>query len=524
MNVDHVPPRRRSRPLSLWIFLGNAIVLACVMLLFGIRHVSKVGLSNDGLQFLQSTPGWGAQRYAHVQPHVQQEGLSFRRPIGTILKPTEFGEIAMSDGSRVRSALNNHSIHRTWNRVESKLREKRKRGVLETKMRSNSSFLTISELELATTNDSVPHPCSNFSGVLHIKSGDRGAAAGTMFFQYVINQLIYAEMYNLMPFIHLDKNSSHVFDDDVHGVGGGLNLTIPCELVVSVQRDETIPDGGSWPGLPRSCENSMKQKKKLWFRGTGVWNHYLEPVSAFDPNHRECQNLPYVTLPYDQLTPGIHVYAPWAVRSWEYRMLPSYLQHNRTQRTGLHDWYLPQRLRGHRIVTKYYRFRSHLQVAAKELVPDGTQCLAVHIRHSDKGGLARTKIPVNSFSPYVDAYIQNGGDKVYLATDSSSVVTSIQALWKSAMLIIQSGIVRSDSFNPVFQRGNHNRTNTEVLVDILAMSRCQFLIHGFSAVSESAFYLNPNLHNRSIDLEDPGHSSASEFGQLVKEELSNVVL
>ena len=35
-------------------------------------------------------------------------------------------------------------------------------------------------------------------------------------------------------------------------------------------------------------------------------------------------------------------------------------------------------------------------------------------------------------------------------------------------------------------RDGHHRTNTEVLVDILAMAKCNWFLHGLSAVSETA--------------------------------------
>jgi hypothetical protein len=70
------------------------------------------------------------------------------------------------------------------------------------------------------------------------------------------------------------------------------------------------------------------------------------------------------------------------------------------------------------------------------------------------------------FSPYVDAYLQNGGgDKVYLATDSSNVVERVQKEWPHVTIVVQGGIVRSAVFKPVFRQGSHNRTNTEVLAE-----------------------------------------------------------
>ena len=43
--------------------------------------------------------------------------------------------------------------------------------------------------------------------------------------------------------------------------------------------------------------------------------------------------------------------------------------------------------------------------------------------------------------------------------------------------------------------------NEEVLVDIYALSRADFLLHTASAVAEAAIYLRPALHNASVHLE-----------------------
>lgn len=364
------------------------------------------------------------------------------------------------------------------------------------------------------------HPCANYDAFFHIQSGDQGAAAGTLFFQYMINQLIYADMHNLMPFIHLNNVTFNVYDENVHGVGDGLNLTIlGDQLDVPLVWSQVTHQGytGNWPGKPVAKKLPLQEKgvKTLWFRGTGVWNHYFEPVSEYDPNNVICQKLPYVELNYEHLNPAIQFYAPWAVRSWEYLFVPPNLLHNQSSPTGLHDWYGPQRSRAHDIVKKYFTVKPHLKQAAEALVPNGTNCLAVHIRHSDKSGKARRRIRHQDFLPYINAYLQNGGEQVYLATDSSSILERVQAEWSHVKLIAQSGIVRSAVFKPVFHQGSHDRTNREVLIEILAMSKCQFMIHGFSAVSESTHYMNPSLHNRSVDLEDPNHMNATEFGALV---------
>jgi hypothetical protein len=382
--------------------------------------------------------------------------------------------------------------------------------------------------------------CAPYKAVLHIASGDQGAAAGTLFFQYMVNQLIYADMHNLMPWIHLNNITQWVYDEDIHGIGSLSFLLMDGWKVPWVEGPGGSNLTGAWPGVPflkpiKSWEASDGSivfegglKPHRWhFQGQGVWNDYFEPVSNFNPNDPSCQKLGLIQLDYYHLNPGIQFYAPFAVRSWEYHFLPSYLQSNFTQGNTLHNWYGDMRERAHNIVNKYFKFKPNLVHSSYQILPNGTQCLGLHIRHSDKSGLARRKLPVQDFLPYMEEYIKRGGGKIYLATDSSKVVQDFHTLTNMGLdwlkgddiLIVQNGIVRSDIFKPVFKIGKHHQTNTEVLIDILSLSRCQFLVHGFSAVSESAIYLNLKLHNNSVDLEDSKHITPQEFGDLVEKEM-----
>ena len=41
----------------------------------------------------------------------------------------------------------------------------------------------------------------------------------------------------------------------------------------------------------------------------------------------------------------------------------------------------------------------------------------------------------------------------------------------------------------------------DVLLDLSLMARCNYFLHGASAVAEATHYTNPHLHRRSVDLE-----------------------
>jgi hypothetical protein len=60
----------------------------------------------------------------------------------------------------------------------------------------------------------------------------------------------------------------------------------------------------------------------------------------------------------------------------------------------------------------------------------------------------------------------------------------------------------------------HHRVNAEVLVDILALSRCSLLLHSYSAVAEASLYLNPS--QLSVNLEDPNVKSSAQFETLAR--------
>jgi hypothetical protein len=367
------------------------------------------------------------------------------------------------------------------------------------------------------------HACDGYKGVLLIQSGDQGAAAGTAFFQYVINQVIFAERYGYLPWIHFNNVSQHVYDPVVHG-GGNTSVRGKKGMVISWSQvrapNRTRLEGMAYPSSPYLANGTLKDDHTT-VSGTGVWSHYFRPISDLRKGDKSCESLPIISMSYEQLK-KMHLYAPWAVRTWHYvDMPPHYFAEAKNQ--TLQQWFAPMRQKAHEIVNKYYRFQPHIIKTVDRILPKNETCMGLHIRHSDKWG-ARRQIPEKEFLPYVKAFIQSGGKTIYLATDSQNVIDTVRTKWPSWVrkYIKTQGddsVVRSTYQKPVFKIGEHHRTNTEVLNDILALSKCQWMVHGLSAVSESAIYLNLNLHNRSVNLEDPNHLSLVDFTMLVHDDL-----
>ena len=123
--------------------------------------------------------------------------------------------------------------------------------------------------------------CLGYDGVLHIAQGDVEGAAGTIFFLFVLNQILYAEKHNLIPFIHLNNVSKYVYDPTIHGsvptsatVARGVNASWVNYV------DPITNNRFSYAGRPIRIQKTLSPELYTVY-GTGVWNNYFEPVSGF---------------------------------------------------------------------------------------------------------------------------------------------------------------------------------------------------------------------------------------------------
>jgi hypothetical protein len=261
-------------------------------------------------------------------------------------------------------------------------------------------------------------------------------------------------------------------------------------------------------------------------KGTGVWNHYFHPVSDFCPGDLSCERKPLVKMTKYQVSPELHLYAPWAPRIWRYGPLPAFIGQ---PHLPLGEWVRPQRQRASEIVQKYYKFQPVIANQINRNITNNN-CLGLHVRWSDKGA-SRRKLELSEFLPFVQAYVDAATSSsaaavpcIYLATDALPVIQEIQSTWPpniQDLFIYSQAKVRSSDTTAVFNMESHHITNQEVLRDILELSKCGFLLHGNSVVLEAAIYLNPNLiyNDRSVNLEDPTYPPASRFTKVVQDVL-----
>lgn len=371
--------------------------------------------------------------------------------------------------------------------------------------------------KLSYYREPTHHACDGYRGIYHIEKGDIGGAAGTVFFQFVIGQIIWAERHNFKPWVHLNNVSYVIYDPAVHGRGAGLDFDMMSGLSISYVRR---PDGhwkDAYPGEPTNFEGL--KKKHFHLDGMGVWEDYFEPISDFVPGDRSCEDKPLVTMDLYLITPGVHGFAPWAPRCWRYEYLPDYVT---KPHIPLNEWLEPQRHIAHDVLTRYIEFKPEIHHKAEEVNPSCSlknSCLGLHIRQSDKAA-GRRVVQTDEFLPFAEAFVASGGKWIYLATDSDTVMEHIKTQWpkqiRDKIRSMGDEIVRSNDHQAVFDIASHHRTNTEILIEILALAKCQFMVHGLSAVTETSIWIDVNLHYTSVNLEDPEHLASHEFSHLVK--------
>eukprot|EP00545_Synedropsis_sp_CCMP1620_P009884 CAMPEP_0119028204 /NCGR_PEP_ID=MMETSP1176-20130426/38491_1 /TAXON_ID=265551 /ORGANISM="Synedropsis recta cf, Strain CCMP1620" /LENGTH=203 /DNA_ID=CAMNT_0006984291 /DNA_START=33 /DNA_END=640 /DNA_ORIENTATION=+ len=202
--------------------------------------------------------------------------------------------------------------------------------------------------------------------------------------------------------------------------------------------------------------------------------------------------------------PCTHSQAPYAPKAWRYWQPPYIQKLNLT----LQEWFEPQRRHAAAVTKRYIRFNAAMEQRAACAHPIADNSLGMHIRHGDKW-TSRYLVAVSDYRPYCEAFVDNGGGAIYLATDSGLVVDEIMREWpeRVSSRIVRQPAVQGLSRNKsaAFDLGvSTHRTNVEALIDARALSKCTYLLHGLSALSEAALFMNHGLTERAVNVEDEG--------------------
>lgn len=130
--------------------------------------------------------------------------------------------------------------------------------------------------------------------------------------------------------------------------------------------------------------------------------------------------------------------------------------------------------------------------------------LGIHLRGTDKSTRLDGKphpgpsqftriIPPMEYFPYIDQFVsQNPKGKLFVATDQCQFLTTLMEQYGDR--VIKTTATRSQTEKAVFNRSGHGyQKGVEVLMDALLLSKCDFLLKCMSNVGEVAIYFNPDM-------------------------------
>jgi hypothetical protein len=150
---------------------------------------------------------------------------------------------------------------------------------------------------------------------------------------------------------------------------------------------------------------------------------------------------------------------------------------------------------------------------------DGSSCLGVHVSRSS----------IEKYVPYINAYIQNVPTEhdnivLFLATHDPDVLdellNALPHLNPSMIKTQQPRVLMRSTSEDIFDahEDEKHRLNVEVLTHMYLLSKCDFFLHGNFVAAEAVMYINPALHNSSIniDLPDYQRKTPEEFAELVR--------
>jgi alpha 1,2-mannosyltransferase len=378
--------------------------------------------------------------------------------------------------------------------------------------------------------------CSNYRGVLHVASVGYNSSAGPAFFTHVLNQLLYARNHQLLPWIHLDAASGaqSLFDDQYHKNADHASEILEIKRVPV--RSNSPSAQYPYPGPPDASQSPHETSYSI--QGNGVWESYFAPVASWT-DVKACigEGKSLFTLAPEQVSPGLDSYSADSVKAWRYDTVPDLMWPSTSDE--LKQLYERMRRTGHDLVKSYFRFRPYLLRRADRINPQSRSeahrpCLGVHFRNGDKSGAHRRKVPLEKYLPYLQTFVEAGGEVLYVASDSHAILQYMEKVappdvW-SKVRTQGNHVVRSAPNKknpkatgwPSHMIGSHHRVNAETLVDVLGLSNCRWLVHTQSTVAEASIYLNMDLHNSSVNLEDTHKMTPLQFGDMIRADLKEL--
>lgn len=151
------------------------------------------------------------------------------------------------------------------------------------------------------------------------------------------------------------------------------------------------------------------------------------------------------------------------------------------------------------IISKNIILKEYLKKEINDFYEDNFNCkvLGVHRRATDHYTHIDI-LPTEIFFKAIDEKLEQGYDKIFLATDDQLEFNKFVEKYKDKLIF--SDCARSGGFHPVFQiNENRRKQGSDVIKDMFLLSMCDFLIKTRSTVSSFSLCVNTDLEFINLD-------------------------
>ncbi len=245
-------------------------------------------------------------------------------------------------------------------------------------------------------------------------------------------------------------------------------------------------------------------------KGNDLWNQYFQPILPFTYQNlknalqsSQVTEQDLITLPSDEMIKICEEH-PDSIYSYTFGKW----RFNKPEQ--LDEWYALQRKKGQETIQKYVKLKNDIKNKVDQFYNDhlaGSFVLGIHIRGTDLHYAPPVSPP--EYFPHIDELIkQHPVLKIFLATDQRQYIDAFKE--KYGDKVFYSDCFRSDNEIAPFNRKeiSPHKKGEDVLLDILLLSKSDFLLKGTSNVSEFALYFNPLLKCKDLSI-----SKIKAFGQ-----------
>lgn len=281
---------------------------------------------------------------------------------------------------------------------------------------------------------------------------------------YVLNGIRKAEESNAIPVIHIDKSNTFDFYDPKYG------------------------------------EN--------------IWEYFFEPVTPYTYSQVQAYVSSGLISPHQIYTPSTEEVMKAHHRE-EGRLATFWAWDPPLDKT---KWMEQKRLLGRQYVKKYVYPKANIGEKVNNFTQENFEkyhIIGVHIRGTDFGYAQPIK-PETYFQEIDQIVLSQNlkAYKIFLATDQKQFVTIFKAKYGSR-IITYDAFRSEDHIAPYrYKTTSPYKMGEDVLIDVLLLSRSNYLLKGPAAVGEVALWFNQNLKCTDFGLE-------SDFFQISYDQVPN---